>query len=428
MDYGEARKYIENIQMKLGSDYSLREVEELAKRIGRPDRDVPIVHIAGTNGKGSVGALLSHILAAAGYTVGRYVSPVIVSYRERIQRILPPGGMAAEYIPKEDVAGICSRLRGIADGMHADGYAQPTAFEMETVMAFEMFREWGVDVALVECGMGGRLDATNIIEKPVMCIFTSISRDHMAVLGDSLEQIAAEKYGIIKEGTSVVSLEGQPCEGMLRSICKNQGASLYLAQRPEHVSAAASNGQVFRYNGKVYHMSQGGFYQQENAALALEAASRLHALGFGKIMPGAMEEGIRLSRWRGRFEVVSEDPFILVDGAHNADGAKKLYDSLTMAFPGEKFHLVVGVFKDKEYNKILETMLPLAEKVFTVTAPGERGLPAQCLKEAAEKLCAVPVVGCGTVEQALALSTAPHAKTVVFGSLSILKDLLANTQ
>lgn len=427
MNYSEARKYIKDIQARLGSDYSLQEVAELARRMGRPDRDVPLVHIAGTNGKGSVGALLSHILAAAGYTVGRFISPAVVSYREQIQRILPLDGMPVEYISKENVAEICSRLREIADEMSAVGYTRPTAFEMETVMAFEMFRKWKVDVALVECGMGGRLDATNIIEKPVMCIFTSISRDHMAILGDSLQQIAAEKYGIIKEGTSVVSLEGQPCKDMLYSICESRGASLYLAHRPEPVSVSAFDGQVFCYNGMRYHMFQGGFYQQENAALALEAATRLAALGFGKITPGAMEEGIYLSRWRGRFDVVSKDPFILVDGAHNEDGAKKLCDSLKRAFPEERFHLVVGVFKDKEYDKILEIMLPLAERVFTVTAPGERGLPAKCLKEAAQKLCAVPVADCETVEQAIGLSTKGQTKTVCFGSLSILRNCLKIT-
>ena len=289
-------------------------------------------------------------------------------------------------------------------------------------MAFEMFRDWKVDVALVECGMGGRLDATNIIEQPLMCVFTSISRDHMAVLGDSIQQIAEEKYGIIKEETRVVSLEGQPCEEMLQRICESRRATLFLAKKPESVSVNISGGQTFRYCGREYRMSQLGRYQQENAALALEAASRLAVLGFEKITQKTMEQGICASRWRGRFEVVSENPFILVDGAHNADGARKLYDSLCAAFPEEKFHFVVGVFKDKEYDKMLETMLPLAKRVFTVTAPGERGLPALCLKEAAEKLCAVPVVACETMEQALTLSATEQEKTVVFGSLSILGD------
>lgn len=453
MDYREAREYIENIQNRLGSDYSLQEVAELNRRMGRPDRDVPIVHIAGTNGKGSVGAFLAHILAAAGYTVGRYVSPAVLSYRERIQRILPMPGAgsclagreagrmpgenlweekyreivspAVEYISREDVARLCGRLKELSEEMREDGYSQPTAFELETVMAFGMFRDWGVDAALVECGMGGRLDATNIIEKPVMCIFTSISRDHTAVLGDSLQQIAGEKYGIIKEGTSVVSCGGQPCEEWLRSACEKKGASLYLAQKPQEMPGDASRGQTFCYRGRVYRMSQLGEYQQENAALALEAASRLAALGFDKITAEAMEEGIYASRWRGRFEVVSEEPFLLVDGAHNADGAQKLSDSLQAAFPGEKFHLVVGVFKDKEYDKILEVMLPLAEKVFTVTAPGGRGLSSACLKEAAERLCAVPVEDCGTVGKALRLAAVGQAKTVVFGSLSILRDVFA---
>ena len=432
MDYQEAREYIENIQNRFGSDYSLREVAELDTRMGRPERGIPVIHIAGTNGKGSVGAFLAHILAVSGYVVGRYVSPTIVSYRERIQRILPADRAGnslvseeivppvVEYISREDVARICSRIQKISDEMKEDGYSQPTAFELETVMAFQMFRNWGVDVALVECGMGGRLDATNIIEKPIMCVFTSISRDHMAVLGDSLQQIAGEKYGVIKKGASVVSLGGQPCEEMLRSVCESEGASLYLAQKPEALPMDASGGQAFCYGGRVYRMSQLGLYQQENAALALEAAHRLVVCGFEKITVETMERGIYVSRWRGRFEVVSEQPFILVDGAHNADGAKKLSDSLKAAFPGEKFHFVVGVFKDKEYDKILETMLPLAERVFTVTAPGERGLPACILKEAVEKLCLVPVVDCGTVERALVLSTTGQAKTVVFGSLSIL--------
>ena len=221
MDYKEALRYIQNIQERLGSDYSLREVTELSRRLGRPERNLKIIHIAGTNGKGSVGNYISNMLAQAGYTVGRYVSPTLFDYRERVQKVTMVSGRAeSEWMAQEEMAGALTILKEVCEKMCQDGFMQPTAFEMETIMAFWLFNRWKVDVAVVETGLGGRLDATNIIEHPLLCVFTSISRDHMQFLGNTIEEIAAEKYGIIQEGTTVVSCFQEECHLLLEERCK----------------------------------------------------------------------------------------------------------------------------------------------------------------------------------------------------------------
>ncbi|MCD7824475.1 MAG: bifunctional folylpolyglutamate synthase/dihydrofolate synthase [Clostridiaceae bacterium] len=453
MDYQEARAYIAQIQAGLGSDYSLRDVRELCRRAGRPDRGIAVIHIAGTNGKGSVGTFIANVLAASGYRVGRYVSPAVFSYRERIQQIFQTEKSAdfvssPEWISRTDTARILTELKKESEEMQGEGFSQPTAFEMETVMAFVMFQRWNVDVAVVECGMGGRLDATNIIEKPLLCVFSSISRDHMAILGNSVQEIAAEKYGIIKENAIVVSARQKECETLLKKVCGQKQARLFWVQEEKssqtetmqdgqyakEETACRGDGLCFSYRGEIYRLTQGGIYQIENARLAVEAAFALQGTGLFHISPESIKNGLANSRWKGRFDVVSQNPFLLADGAHNPDAARKLSLSLSACYPGEKFRFIIGAFRDKEYGQVMAPLLPLAETVYTVSTSGDRGLSAEQLKAEAERLVlqgcqagtleeGMDVCACETMKDALDRALESGKRTVVFGSLSIIRDV-----
>lgn len=414
MDYEEALAYIQNIQERLGSDYSLAEVTELSERLGRPERNLKIIHIAGTNGKGSVGNYISNMLAQAGYTVGRYISPTLFGYRERIQKVVKVSEQAESvWITQEEAAEALTILKEKCEEMRQDGFLQPTAFEIETVMSFLLFCQWKVDVAVVETGLGGRLDATNIIEHPLLCVFTSISRDHMQFLGDTIEEIAAEKYGIIQEGTTVVSLYQEKCHSLLEERC-----------RERHAALAYCNANCVK-----------GSYQQENAGLAVEVITQLQKMGEFFVSEQQRKEALMYSRWRGRFDVVSEKPFVLADGAHNEDAVKKLCCSLRTSFPEEKFQFIFGVFRDKEYEKMAAELLPLAEKMVTVAPAGKRGLSAGELAGCIQKMneqrgsreACCEVVCCSSVREALksVCSEPLAAKTVVCGSLSILGEVYA---
>ncbi len=428
MDYKEAMQYIAGIQQNYGSDYSLREVKELSRRVGSPEKKIKAVHIAGTNGKGSVGGYLSNILAQAGYTVGRYLSPTLLGYRERIQKVYAVSGrLQAEWIAEEELAEMLTRLKEECEAMCADGFSQPTAFEIETVMAFLVFWKQKADVAVVEAGMGGRTDATNIIEHPLLCIFTSISMDHMQFLGSTLEQIAAEKYGIVKRGTQVVARKQEAGRQLLEEVCRKKGAGLsFVSVEGISIQKAELHRTEFLYGGSEYTLSQGGSCQPENAAIALEAARKLAKTGLFRITGEQIAQGLSASRFCGRFDIISENPFVLADGAHNEDAAKKLCESLSLYFPEERFVFVMGVFRDKEYRKMACMLLPLAEKIYTVTAPGSRGLDSNILCREIRMLAGrTSILSCGTVENALsqALSDAKKTKVVVCGSLSLVQDV-----
>ncbi len=423
MNEKEAMDYIEHIQEKLGSDYSLRDVKELARRVGHPEREIKAVHIAGTNGKGSVGNYISTILAISGYTVGHYVSPAVFDYYERIQRI---DGPTCTYISKEELAETITLLRGHCEDMVAEGFSHPTAFEIETVMAFLLFKEWDVDIAVVECGLGGRLDATNILAGPLLTVFTSISLDHTKLLGSTVTDIAREKYGIIKEHALVISKKQAECETLIKEICSAKRAELILIENkcivPKDFLPAQT---TFFYKNEEYTLQQGGVFQSENAAIAIESARALVQKGFEEITEKAIKEGLLQSRWKGRFDVVSREPFLLVDGAHNENAAKSLCHSLEAYFPGEKFSFIIGVFRDKAYRKMLSLLFPIAENIYTVTAPGARGLPSGELYQCIIKEEGVTAYDCGRMEDALKLALAENrgGKIVVCGSLSILKEV-----
>lgn len=428
----------------------LETMENLMEELGNVQDKLAVIHVAGTNGKGSVCAMTERILRLAGYRTGWYSSPQVFSREEQYW-------IEGEAIPPGELWELFYEVGKAAGRLKEKGLGQPTLFEIETAAAFLCFYRKKCDVALIEVGMGGRLDATNIIRKPLCSVITSVSRDHMKFLGETLKEIAGEKAGIIKEGCPVVCApQEKEAETVIEEVCRRKGSGLYRVLK-EDISGAryvykersfdaqetaaygepsfdaqeeAAHGEAeleFFYRGRRVRLSLLGACQSENAACALGTAEFLRKWGFS-IREEQMFEGLRSTRWPGRFEVVCREPFTVLDGAHNVDAAKKLRKTLEMGFTNRAIIYIIGVLADKEYEKLLEIMLPLAKRVFTVTPESERALPGEVLCQAASKLHSF-VVHAASIKEAWirAKETArvleyagEKPMILVFGSLSYL--------
>ena len=420
MNYQEAREYLAEISAR-GSRPGLDSVRNLMNELGNPQDQMKYVHVAGTNGKGSVMAFLEETLIRAGYRTGRFFSPVLFCYEEMIQ-------VNHRMILKEEVAEYTGKIREAAERIAARGEVLPTVFEMETAMAFLHFAAQHCDIVLLETGMGGRLDATNIIRTPVLEIITSISMDHMQFLGSTLEEIAWNKAGIIKPGTVVVSdAQQQEAAGVLGDVCRKCGAKIMYV-RPECICniRRTLDKQMFDYAQHadiVIHLA--GTWQIRNASLALEAVDALRVLGW-KVPEEAVREGFSQTSWEGRFTLVHRDPAVIMDGAHNPDAAAALMASLDTYFPDRRIYYIFGVFSDKEYDKIIQITARRAEWIYTVqTRDNPRALPAEELMHAVSAVNP-HVSAVGDVRRALdlALLRADREDVIVaFGSLSFLKEI-----
>ncbi len=409
MDYIQAREYIDNAYKK-GSIYGLDSIRALVKALGNPQESLKIIHIAGTNGKGSVGAFISAVLVEAGYRVGRYVSPTVYCYAERFQ-------INGVNISDNAFADIMSR---VADGEAGTAF-ETTGFELETGAALLYFKEEKCDFAVVECGLGGRADATNVIDNNLLTVLTSISLDHMAILGDSIEEIAMEKCGIIKEKARVVSSEQQPsARGVIEEYCNKTGSTVSFVDNRSILNKQVKGySQYFDYNGyKNVEIGMLGVYQYENAALALMAVDTLRELGFN-ISPQAVYKGMKRARWGGRFDIVSRDPIFVLDGAHNPNGAARLRESLELYFKDKRLQFIMGIFSDKDYEGIVQNTADLAERIYTITPPSPRGLDAKALAKTVEKYNA-NVEASDIYRAADSCMRQKDRITVAFGSLSFM--------
>ncbi len=419
MNYEEARVYLDNVA-KYGSVLGLDAMRELLRRLGNPEKGLKIVHIAGTNGKGSVLAFLSTVLTESGYRVGRYISPTLFSYRERIQ-------VDGEYIEKEPLARLVTRIREASEAMDRDGLRTPTAFEIETALGLLYFAEKKCDVVVLETGMGGRDDATNAIAEVMMEIFASISLDHLGVLGNNLTEIAECKADIIRKNSLVISaFQKEEAAEVLKRTAAERNAKLVTVD-PGQISDVkyGYEEQSFSYGAeKNIRIHLAGAYQIENAALAAEAVQGLRSLGF-RISDEAFRRGMEKTVWRGRFTCIHKEPLVIMDGAHNEDAAKKLAASIETYFPGRKISYIMGVFKDKEYEKVIRITAPYAAKVTAVETPGNpRALPKEELKKVWETF-GVPVTTADTIAEAVKENITSAEKEeiiVVFGSLSFLGE------
>lgn len=420
MNYEEVVDTINNIR-RFGNLAGIEITGRMLESLGAPQDGMRMIHIAGTNGKGSVSAFLCEILQAAGLKTGMFVSPHLVDFRERIR-------VNGSMIPKEEVRRLGEKL------LTWDFGIRPTMFDYCLVMAILYFKEQQCDVVILETGMGGRLDSTNAIGLPEVSVITKIGYDHMAVLGDTLEEIAAEKAGIIKEGTSLV-LESQEEQvlAVLRKAARQAGVRKCQVTDPEKIRDCRYQNGLQSFSFGEYEqltMQMLGVHQYENAAAAILAAEAFLGCGaVGSYTPEQIKEsiyrGIRNTRWQGRMEILRKKPFLLVDGAHNSNGVAALRDSLVALFPGERFHFIMGVMADKDYEKMIEELLPLALDFKTFTVESSRALQAKELAACIEKKgvpaeCMEDLAACVLAEQ-----DDGERKTIAFGSLYFIGEIEA---
>lgn len=415
----EALEYIESIS-GLGIVPGLDSIRELCRRLGNPQDELKFIHVAGTNGKGSVSSYLAEALKCGGYRVGRYLSPTIFQYRERIQA----GG---RYITKEALGRLMERVKLACDGMVEEGLAQPTPFEVETALGFLYFQEKKCDVVVLETGMGGLTDATNIVKNTVLAVITSVSMDHMKFLGKTLPTIAAQKAGILKAGCPAVSAaQEESVMEVIRARAAELGCELTVAGKASAVKYGLEK-QRFTYGGFAgLEISLAGKYQVENACLAVEALKALEKRGF-PLDPRKLRQGLLNAAWPGRFTVIGKKPYFIVDGAHNEDAAKRLAESVEFYFTNKRIIYIMGVLKDKEYEKIIAATHGLADQIITVTTPNNsRALPAY---ELAREIAKVHpgVTAADSLEEAVEMSRLLAGKDdviIAFGSLSFLGRIM----
>ena len=420
MTYKEALQFIDDSN-KYGSKLGLATITELLRRLDNPQDKLKCIHVAGTNGKGSTTAFISSILISEGYLVGRYISPAVFSYRERIQ-------INTDDISEEDICNTIATIKPICEDMVREGFDHPTSFEIETAMAFLYFAGKNVDFAVIEVGLGGRLDATNVIKKPVCCVITSISMDHMQYLGDTLTKITREKAGIMKEGVPAITGNTEPeVQMVLEQICRERNSELILASDRITDIIISTEGTEFYYKERPLKISLLGEYQIQNSVLAIETAQVLRKLGYS-ISDTAIREGLLRACWSGRLDIIARDPYFMIDGAHNEDAARKLKNSLLKIFQGKRIIFIMGVLADKDYKKILEITAPLASVIITVTPDNIRALASSELAKEAEQYTKEEVIDAQTIQNAVETAYKKAGKDDVilaFGSLSYLGEIRA---
>lgn len=366
MTYEEALSYIHSICWK-GSKLGLDRTRELLGKLGDPQKELKFIHIAGTNGKGSTAAMLSSILEEAGYRVGLYTSPFIDRFNERMQVDHQP-------IPDDTLAELTALVRPYADGM-ADS---PTEFELITALAMVWFAREKCDIVVLEVGMGGELDSTNIIDVPEAAVIAAMGLDHVKELGPTMADIARAKAGIIKEGGRVVSYGGDPeADPVIAETCRAKNASL---RQPDFSAIVPGEfgleGQTFSYKDwRDLRVPLVGTYQMKNAAVVLETVEALRQRGWS-VSDEAVRKGLAATRWPARFEVLRRDPVFIVDGGHNPHGIRATAESLERLFPGRKITFVTGVMADKDVEHILGLIVPLADRFFTVRPDNPRAMDA----------------------------------------------------
>ena len=451
MNYDEAMSFLKGTE-KYGSRLGLDSIRKLMRELGDIQEKLPIVHIAGTNGKGSAGAMLSSVLAESGYRVGRFNTPDVFSYEEEyLQNGVP--------IERERLARLFTEVSKACGRIIKRGLPHPTRFEVESAAAFLWFYEERFDIALVEVGLGGETDATNLIKKPLISVLTSISMDHMSFLGNTLPEVAAAKAGIIKRGCRVVSVGQNPeVTEIILKKCRRERAELYFADENRAENLVCSEGKISflwdmsafdsgmddgerrdsiclseedsasvkcRQGGSVYvRITPGlrGRFQLENTVCALKVLELLKEK-YPAISCSSVVRGLRKTRWPGRFEQIAAAPDVYLDGAHNEDAAAKLRDSLDLYFPNRRVIFIMGVLADKEYEKMIRIMFRADDRVYTLTPPNPRALSAVDLAIQLKKQ-KIDAISCVNPRDAVsyALAEAKEEDVILaFGSLSYLR-------
>ena len=416
MTFKQALDYIHSVNWVFCKP-GLERIRALCHALGDPQDRLKFIHVAGTNGKGSFCAMTDSILRAQGLRTGLFTSPYILHFTERIR-------VNGENIPEQALCRLVERVRPIADAMED----KPTEFELITALAFLYFEQQACDVVILECGLGGRLDATNVITTPLLSVITGIALDHTAILGDTVEQIAAEKAGIIKPGVPVLWCgEDESAAAVIAQTAQGCGVPFHKADHTRLlVKQMTLDGTWFDFAPYTsLHLRLLGTYQPQNAANVLCALALLRQNGFSTDEQ-AVRRGLSEVTWPARFEVLRRDPLILADGGHNPQGVDSAVDSIRQYFDG-RVVLLTGVMADKDYPYMTRKMASVAAHAFCLTPDNPRALKAQKLAACFETL-GVRATACDSTSSAVALATAfakEHSLPLVcLGSLYMYADVL----
>lgn len=424
MNYNEALEYIHGTY-KFGRVLGLDNITKLLDMLGNPQDDLNIIHVAGTNGKGSTCSFINSMLVSGGYKVGLYTSPYLESFTERIR-------INSENIKESEVARVTEIVKCKVEDMVKSGFNHPTEFEIVTAVAFYYYKEQNVDAVVLEVGMGGRFDATNVIKKPLINVITPISIDHTDYLGDTLAKIAYEKGGIIKDGCNVVMYpQNEESETVIKTIVKEKNCILTIADiEDKEITQMDVLGQVFdcKVKGEDYknlEIQLIGKHQVNNAIVALNVISILKDKYGFEISDENIYEGIKNTKWAGRIEVLGKDPLFIIDGAHNEDGVKSLCNTID-AYMGDKdITLVLGMLKDKDVRTVCEILIPRCKNVITTKPNNPRAMKSDELKEIINDLNK-QCTSCGDIEKAVELAiekTDENSVIICAGSLYMIGDI-----
>jgi len=434
LNYSQAEEYLNsftNYEQIPGISYaqpgySLRHVEELLKRMGDPQLAASTIHVAGTKGKGSVAAMIAQVLSSSGYKTGLYTSPHFHTLRERIT-------IDGSLISEAEFAAAMAEVKPFIESMKQDAsFRQLTYFEALTALAFAYFQKKRVDFQVLEVGLGGRLDATNIVTSPVVCIITSISLDHTQILGNTLEEIAREKAGIIKSGCwAVISPQPQEAASAISDICRENKAKVLQVGKDVtwhriggdlHHQSLVIESKTGRYQVSIPLL---GDFQLENAATAVAALEILGSEGFA-IAAGNIAHGLAQVKWPGRFQILQQQPTVVIDGAHNVASMKRLVNSVKAYFPQQRIFLVFGTSCDKDIPGIVNELVSLSPQVIVTQASHSRAAPFSTLVAEFTKRGVEPETR-KTVTEAIsrALSLASRTDVIcVTGSLFVVAEAL----
>lgn len=416
MNYQEAINYL-NKASTLGISLGLERIKNLLDLMDNPQEKLKCIHVAGTNGKGSTIAMVSSILSQAGYNIGRFTSPYIESPEDCIW-------VNGKNISKKNFAYNIKYVKEKIQLMHKKIEFHPTEFEILTAIAFLYFHRSNCDIVLLEVGLGGRLDSTNVINQSLVSLISHISYDHVDKLGNTLSEIAYEKAGIIKENSCVITYpQKEEVQKIIKDICIKKNASLIQSNIGKiDIKKFSIYGQEFNY-GKKKSIKLGllGEHQINNAALSIDAIEVLIKKGYN-ISEVAIKKGLSLAKWPGRFEIIKKDPVFIIDGAHNLSGVKILNKNLQKYFPDKKIVFITGIFADKDYVSMIKECSNIASKFIVMNLDNKRGLDAKKLEQIASCYCKEVIVS-DTIDCAVRTSISNVSSDGIvcaFGSLSFV--------
>lgn len=438
MNDTQAREFIQKIS-KSGSVYGLDGISGLMERLGNVHEQLAVIHVAGTNGKGSVCAMIAAVLKASGYRTGVYSSPAVFAAEETVS-------IDGVWISSDEFAQLATKVQAACADMQAEGQPHPTAFEVETAIALCYFAQMNCDYVVLETGLGGALDATNLIRQPVCSVLTSISMDHMAVLGNSLAEIAEAKTGILKAGCPCVSAVQKPeAASVVQAAASGRGCELYVADPAciqdftydrngssfrlaaevlESGSDSAGSEDAYGSPHKKLHCPLAGAFQRQNLACAAAVFQVLRRKGV-RITYESLSAGLSGVQLHGRFERIGEEPDFYIDGAHNEDAVLLLLETVQKCFTNRRIIYIIGVLADKDYEKALRPILQYAAQIFTVTPQNERALHGGRLAEWAARYHPSVSYVPDPAQAAAAAQVAAGTEGVVlaFGSFSYLGEI-----